>query len=374
MKGRVRPFEYMQWAMEVPSTAAINLAASGIADRVDGSDHDPPWALDLPVNELSSRVHRRRIIEDFIQAIAERYGVEPECVTPTLGASQAILHALIGLVRAGDHVIVERPTYEALHRVPNMLGADVSRLERRFDESWDVMPDRLAKLLTPKTRVVMLTSLHNPSGVGIRTEVMEAVGEMADRVGAMVLVDEVYLDFCFDAEHAPCRPAALVLDNGVSWSSTTKTFGFSALRAGWIVTRNPDAARAMRQAAHYLHVDVPVSSALLGARVLKNAPGLTRRAADAADAGRAVVERWLLRESRVSWVPPTAGITGLIRLPHLLSEVQFSEHLRDRYDTQVVPGSMFEAPGTVRLSFGIDPDQLEEGLSRFSQALDDLTR
>ena len=61
---------------------------------------------------------------------------------------------------------------------------------------------------------------------------------------------------------------------------------------------------------------------------------------------------------------PQAGITGCIRLPDLMNDVPFVEHLRDRYDTQVVPGTFFEAPGFIRLSFGVDPAMLEEALVR----------
>ena len=70
---------------------------------------------------------------------------------------------------------------------------------------------------------------------------------------------------------------------------------------------------------------------------------------------------------------PAFGLTGLVRLPELTQDLPFAEHLRERYDTQVVPGSMFEAPGYVRLSFGLDAEGLEQGLANFSAALDDLT-
>ena len=116
----------------------------------------------------------------------------------------------------------------------------------------------------------------------------------------------------------------------------------------------------------------PVSTAVLGRRVLQDAGAHEQRARARATAGRKVVSRWLASESRVEWVPPSFGITGFVRLPALLSDAKVSEHLRRRYDTQVVPGSMFEAPGFVRLSFGIDPGDLEQGLANFSATLDDL--
>src|SRR5690606_23435333 len=232
------------------------------------------------------------------------------------------------------------------------LGASVSRLERDASDGWAVRPDRLDRLLTSRTRAVILSNLHNPSGVAIARETLLEVTELAARVGAVVLVDEVHLDYCFSAEpDGPVLPACLVAPNCISWSSATKCFGFPALRAGWIVTGTPEATRVIRAATDYLHVDEPVSTLRLGARVLREADRLTAWAARVSDAGRAVVERWIAGEPRVSWVSPRAGISACVRLPDLMQDVPFAQHLRERYDTLVVPGTFFEAPGFLRVSF-----------------------
>jgi len=369
----------MAWAKTVPLGARFDLTASGVPDALGGAkqgvpDVVPPeeWHDGLDLASLTSREVAAAASRELVDAVARRYELDPSCVTVTLAASTAILHVLIALVRAGDHVVVERPTYEALRRAPEILGATVSRLERRFDESWAVVPERLAQLLTPRTRAVILTNLHNPTGVAIDTKTMQQIAELAARVGAMVLVDEVYLDYCDVLEEPRPLPVARVAKNGVSWSSTTKAFGFSAIRAGWLVTPDPDVAKAVRAATDYLHVTPPVATARLGARVLEHAAVLTARSGALAAAGREVVERWIATESRVAWVPPAAGITGFVKLPNFMSDATLCEHLRQRYDTQLVPGSMFEQAGFVRLGFGIDPEHLEAALRNVSSALDDL--
>jgi aspartate/methionine/tyrosine aminotransferase len=371
VKAPLRPFEYMAWAQSVPMSARYDLTGSGVADVVLSESDVESWLGELRMDEQCRRDLREGIIDEYIDSVATRYGVDASNVTPTLGASLAITHVLMALVRAGDHVVVERPTYEALHRVPEIFGASVSRLERKYDESWAIVPDRLAKLLTPRTRAVVLTNLHNPSGVAIDADTLHAVAELTERVGAVVLVDEVYLDFCWDLS-GPIRPACLVAPNAVSWSSGTKCFGFSALRSGWIVTCDPEIARALRATADYLHVYVPMATAKVGARVVERSSDLTARARAIAREGRGIVERWLQSEKRVAWIPPADGLSGCVRLPELLQDTAFCEHLRSRYETQVVPGSMFEAPGFVRLSFGLDAQKLEQGLANFSAALDDL--
>lgn len=363
----------MAWARSVPGASAINLTASGMADFLGSGETPAEFGEALEVGALSSRARSPEVYRQFTEAVAERYGVEPECVTPSLGSSQAIMHTMFAWVRPGDHVIVERPTYEPLHRVPELLGANVSRLERKFDEGWEVVPDRLAKLLTPRTRAVVLSNLHNPSGVTMSTKKLEGIAEMAARVGAVVMVDEVYLDYAFDREGANgSRPACVAVDNAISWSSTTKAFGFGALRAGWIVSRNKACAEAMAMAAHYLQVDMPHASLELATRVLCNSAMLEGHAQKACARGLQMVSDWIEREPRLSWVRPAAGASCVIRLPDLLSDQAFAEHLRATHDTQVVPGSFFEAPGTVRLSFAGDPELLSEGLANFTAALDSI--
>ncbi|KIG17113.1 Aspartate aminotransferase [Enhygromyxa salina] len=384
MKGRLRPLDYLVWAQSVPGEARWDLTASGVPDACgpaslhgrEGAAPGPGWALgaELSLPELTRRDRRPDLVAAFLEVIGERYGVDPQCVVPTLGASQAITQVLFTLARPGDHVIVERPTFEPLHGVPETLGLNVSRLERKGEERWEPLADRLARLLTPKTRAVILSSLHNPSGVALETSTLVAIGEMAARVGALVLVDEVYLDFAFDAsgETYPWQPACVAIENAVSWSSVTKAFGFAALRAGWVVARDRETAQAFRSASQYFHVDPPLASLALATEVMRHADELAAVAASAIAPARAVMDRWIASEARVGWVPPSAGQTGLVRLPDLTADLDFARHLRDRYGTQVVPGTMFEAPGSVRVSFNLPPEQLEQALATVSAALDDF--
>lgn len=375
MKVPLRPFEYLAWARAVPPGARFNLSASGMPDAAKSAidTKDTLWAEATPNVDLCRRDRGAAAIQSFVDAIASRYDIDAAGVIPTMGASQALLHTLIALVRAGDHVVVERPTYEPLHRIPEVLGARVSRLQRTFEDGWKVVPERLAQLLTSRTRAVILTNFHNPSGVAINAEALREIAELAGRVGALVLVDEVYLDFDFSIDPSSAtRPACVIAPNTVSWSSCTKAFGVGALRAGWIVTPNIDLAKAINAASDYMFSYPPASMGLLGTRVLEQAAAAEARAKALSNQGRRIVQRWVQADPRVSWVEPPAGLTGLLRLPDLMSDVTFTEHLRERYDTQVAPGSLFEAAGYIRLSFGVAPADLEQGLANITATLDDL--
>ena len=367
----LRPLDAASWASSVAPGARFDLSRDSLVCHLRDLDSDDPDAAIPGDTTLPSTWHASEAA--LTAAVARRYGVEPAHVTLTLGANQAIIHALLAVLRPGDHVVVERPTYEPLHRVPEMLGAGVSRIDRRFEDGWQLVPERLAKVLTPRTRVVILTNLHSPSGVACPPRTLAEIAGLAARVGALVLVDEVLLDFAFDTDPAaPCRPACIVADNAISFSSTSKALGLPALRVGWLVTRDPDAARDLKTAPDYLHARLPAATARLAAAALAQADELVQRGLRLAATGRRIVERWAHAEARVDCIPPHAGFHTLVRLPKGISDQAFATHLRARYDTQVVPGGVLEAPGCVRLNLAAGAPILEQGLANLSAALDDL--
>lgn len=355
----LRPLESASWALSVAPGARYDLSQTAV--RRDAGDEEFPGAS-WEESEAS-----------LLAALAERYGVQPGQVVLTPGAGQAIVHALIAVLRPGDHVVVERPTYEPLFRAPELLGASVARIDRRLEDGWQLVPERLAKVLTPRTRAVVLTNLHSPSGVACSPRTLAEIAGLAARVGAMLLVDEVLLDHAFDLDPAaPCRPACLVADNAISFSSTSKGLGLPDLRVGWLVTRDPDAARGLKIAADYLHGRLPAATCRLAEHALRHPGDFVPRAARLAGPGRRVLERWAQGEPRVEWVAPHAAHHALVRLPVGVSDLAFAAHLRARYETQVVPGAVLEAPGCVRIGFAAPAPALEQGLANFSATLDDL--
>src|SRR3982750_4892635 len=186
MRERVMSSEYMLWA-KTRSQARFNLASSGLMN----------YALaDLPVKleELELSGDSLYGYEPLQRALAQKFGVEPECVVAATGTSMANHLAMAATIAPGDEVLIEHPTYELLINVAEYLGAAVKRFERKFEEGFRLDADEVARCMSPKTRLIVLTNLHNPTSALTDDETLSRVRESARRVGARILVDEVYLD------------------------------------------------------------------------------------------------------------------------------------------------------------------------------------
>jgi aspartate/methionine/tyrosine aminotransferase len=169
--------------------------------------------------------------QPLMQLIAKRYRVNTDSIVTAAGTTFANHLALAALIKPGDEVLVEQPAYEPLLAVIRYLGAQVKRFSRRFENSFQISVEELESLVTRNTRLIVITNLHNPSGVLIDTETIKQIGEIARRAGARVLIDEVYMETLF--EESP-RTAFHLGNEFVVTSSLTKAFGLSGLRCGWI--------------------------------------------------------------------------------------------------------------------------------------------
>src|SRR5262249_20650436 len=130
----------------------------------------------------------------LVESIAAHYGVPPSNVVTASGCSGANFVAIAGLVGPGDEVIVEQPTYDPLLGASRLLGATIRRVQRRFDDGYAFDLDEIRRAVSPRTKLIVITNPHNPSGATLAADALAAIGEIGDRAGCYVLVDEVYLD------------------------------------------------------------------------------------------------------------------------------------------------------------------------------------
>jgi aspartate/methionine/tyrosine aminotransferase len=217
--------------------------------------------------------------------------------------------------------------------------------------------------------LIVLTNLHNPSGVLTDDATMKQIGEIARRVGARVLVDEVYIETLF--EPAP-RTSFHLGEEFVVTSSLTKAFGLSGLRCGWIFAA-PELAQRM-WLLNDLFASTPVHS---GERLSVAAFGqieeIGARAKALLDRNRELLNAFLDSRDDLEVVRPEFGTVMFPRVRNGNAD-RLCRLLREKYETSVVPGAFFELPAHFRVGIAVDTGVLEQGLARLVQALDQIGR
>ncbi len=348
--------DYMQWS-KTQSRARFNLATSGVAP--------------FPLRELPVKLEALEINGDdsygyppLQTAIAAHYGVDPECVVESAGTSMANHLAMAAIIEPGDEVLIEHPAYGPIVDVANYLQANVRRFTRAEENGWAVDPKEVLRSITPKTRLVVITNLHNPTSALTPESVLREVGDIARSIGALVLVDEVYLDAVY--EGTPHTSFHLG-PNFVVTSSLTKVYGVSGLRCGWILAQ-PERAWKMRR-LNDLYGATPVHPGeLLSVIAFQHLDVLRERARRILEADRKLLRDFLKQESAVSAVETKWGTTSFIHLGHGNADA-FLERLRSKFETSAVPGRFFEMPDHFRIGMGVNTEMFAEGLNRISRAL-----
>ena len=348
---------YMQWAKTRPSArfdlAISNVLACTIADLPGAAD-----ALSLGGSNDNGYA-------PLIDAIAARYGVSPAQVTTAQGASGANFLVFAALLSHGDDMLVERPGYDPLMGAARLLGANVVRYERTFEDGYRVDPQRIADAMTPRTKLIVITSPHNPTGAIATDDATREVGRLAAGRGAHVLVDEVYLD----AAGAGISPAACHGDVFISTSSLTKSYGLAGLRCGWILSSAATAER-LRRARDVVDGTGSIVAERLGVLAFQNLEPLMTRTRALLSRNFAVMKSFLESRQDLEYVPPQGGTVVFPRIRGLADASGFAERLLVEAETAIVPGRFFDAPAHFRLGFSGASDCLEEGLARLGAALD----
>lgn len=351
---------YMHWAKTRPKVK-YDLALSGI--------------LNLPFAELEAKIEDLDLNGDnaygyqpLIAALAAHSQVPPESVVTISGGTSMANHlAMAAVVEHGDEVLIEEPTYEPILATVEYFGARIKRFPRSFENGFRVDVNELAKQITPRTRLIVLTNLHNPSSVLVDGKTLQEIRGLAREAGARVLVDEVYLEAMFEA--AP-RSSVHIGPEFIATTSLTKGYGLSGLRCGWILA-DPELVRQMRLLHDVFGAVGPQPSERLSVVALAKLPKFIARAKRILESNRAVLNEFLESREELQVVRTESGTTSFPRL--LKGKVDdLYAVLHEKYDTAIVPGRFFESPQHFRIGMCAEPELFKVGVKRLGAALDEL--
>ena len=347
---------YMNWA-KTQSRARYNLATSGVGGF-------PLRELPVDFGELEISGENSYGYAPLQEAIAQHSGVDPDCVVEAAGTSMANHLVMATLLDQGDEVLMEQPVYGPILDAALYLGATVKHFRRSEESGYAVDAAEIRRTITPKTKLIVITNLHNPSSALTPELVMQEVGDIARSVGALVLVDEVYLDAVY--QNTP-RSSFHLGPEFVATSSLTKIYGMSGLRCGWILAP-PELARRIRLLNDVFGATPVHPGELLSVAAFEHLDILRDRARRIVETDRAALAEFLGAETGVS-VPPTEwGTTSFVRLRTGGAD-EFLARLRAGFETSAVPGRFFGMPDHFRIGMGVNSEMFREGLRRLSAAL-----
>jgi N-succinyldiaminopimelate aminotransferase len=196
-------------------------------------------------------------IAELRQAVAEHqrhwYGLDydPDTeVLVTAGATEAIAAALLSLLEPCDEVIAFEPYYDSYAACIAMAGAERRPMTLRAP-TFAFDPDELRRAVTPKTRLILLNSPHNPTGKVFSAEELAAIAGVAIEHDLLVITDDVYEHLVFDGRHRPLATLPGMRDRTVMISSGGKTFSFTGWKIGWVCS-TPELVAAVRTAKQFL--------------------------------------------------------------------------------------------------------------------------
>ncbi len=297
--------------------------------------------------------------EKLLARVRQQYGHDNRDLLVTSGTSGGLMLAMLALLNPGDEMIVFDPYFPMYTALAAVVGAKVVSVDAYPD--FRINPDRVAKAVTPRTKIILLNSPANPTGAVAGEDEVRGLAELAARRNVVLLSDEIYREFCYDqpfVSPAAFNPRTLVVDG------FSKTYGMPGWRLGF--AHGPAAViREMIKLQQYSFVCAPQPAQWAGVAAMDVDMGQQisayRRKRDMIVAGLA--EDYALER-------PGGAFYAFPRLPWG-SGLEFATRAIEKHQLLIIPGSVFSGRDThFRLSYAASDATLARGI----EALQSLAR
>lgn len=338
-----------------------------VADAVLGGHNQYPPAYGHPALRTAVAAHQRR-----------RYGLDfrPDGeVLVTTGATEALAAACLALTGPGDEILTLDPCYDAYPAGARLSGARLVAVALALEgDGFALDADALRAAVTPRTRLLLLNSPHNPTGKVFTPDELASIAELCREFDLTAVTDEVYEHLTYDAaRHVPLATLPGMRERTLTVSSAGKTFNTTGWKVGWICGPEALVARvtSVKQFLTYAS-GTPYQAALATAldAVEDWAAELRGTLSDNRDLLSAGLARAGLRPYRAD-----AGyfVQADVRPWGETDGVRFCRELPERAGVVAIPTSAFQqtanaSPWLVRFSFCKRPDSLHQAIDRLTSA------
>jgi len=365
---KIETFLLERWMTRHETNVRYDIAESGILplSTDDLLAFEPPDRRDETLKQLLrlplgySEARGTAELRGMLAATYRRG--DPDHVLVTTGAIEANYLLFNVLLDAGDHMIAPYPAYQQLYSVPKAIGCDVSLWHVGPETAYRYDVDALERLVTPRTKVIIVNTPHNPTGAMLSPADARRVYDLADSVGATVIGDEAYRWLAVPDGEPFAEPSFDLGPRGISVGTLSKPFGLPGLRIGWIMGP-PDLIQACWSLRDYISLSPGKLNDALAQLGMRHRERIVARNTEIITANIAEAGKWIGdRQSFLSWTPPRGGLLALLKYDLPMDSRPLADKLAIDYSVMLAPGSAFGYERHLRLGVGQRPDIFRKGL------------
>ena len=359
LEAQGRPMIHLQIGEpDFDTPAHVREAAKKALD--EGATHYAPFP---GIPEL-----RKAIAEDVTKR--KGFPADPSQVFVTVGGKGVMLYAILGLIDAGDEVIVPDPGYPIYESLTRFVGATPIPIPIRMENDFRLDVEELARLITPRTRLLIINSPANPTGGVLTRSDLERIAELAQEHDLWVMTDEIYGRILYDgAEHISIASLSGMADRTIVLDGFSKTFAMTGWRLGYAVV--PESLKDVYGELVINTISCAPTFAQVGAVQALVGPQ------DDVDA--MVVEFKARRDlvvdglNRIPGIKAKTPLGAFYAFPDVsgtgLSGAQLAEGLLTEADVCVLAGMAFGGVGVdhIRISYANSRENLTEALERIDR-------
>ncbi|MES2794540.1 MAG: pyridoxal phosphate-dependent aminotransferase [Bacteroidota bacterium] len=367
--------KYQRMPIEVESPEEMgyenikyNLAESSVRDRKMSELNANLEDLVLNYGDHRGLIELRNLISEDSKILKANQ------VLVCQAAAMSLFIVNTSILSANDHLIVIRPNYATNIETPKAISCEISYIDLSFESSFQIDIEQIKKSIQKNTKLISITTPHNPTGIVFKDEIINNLIELAEEKGIYLLIDETYRELNFQSKLKPYY--AEKSKKVISISSLSKAYGLPGLRIGWIIIRDEALYYLFLAAKEQIIITNSVVDEYLALCAIKTKEKLLAESNIHLKANFEITKNWLVFHPNLEWIEPEVGAIGFVRFKNTIN-IDFSkfyEILYDQHQTIVGPGHWFEQSDRYfRLGFGYPTSaELIEGLMAIDNTINNL--
>ena len=329
--------------------------------------------IPVPWNEIVLAYTDHKGKPELRDLIAQDYpGLSKDNIILTTGACMALFLINATLLSPGDRILVMHPNYATNIEVPRSLGINVDLLTLKFENQFQVSLEEIERKFTPQTKLISITTPHNPTGMIIPDEILLKIIKFAEKHQVPLLVDETYREIVHGARIVP---AATKSPWVISVESVSKAYGMPGVRVGWIACKNRELLEQFLATKEQVSICGSIVDDEITYHFLRKRADYFPPIQKKYKKHFAIVKEWMMQQTELEWIEPTGGVVCFprIKYPNKVDISKFYRILNEKYGTFVGPGHWFESDDRYfRIGYAWPTeDELRNGLATITKAISD---